>query len=148
MHIRFAHLCDYALIANDQKLSVLGIFSVFRVADLPATLPRASLAFEIELNHAETNQPIAFRIDLVDADGHKLLTADGEIVVEGPPKIGKRPRFAQIMNFNNLRFERAGAHEFNFWLGGSLKHQLPFQVHVLAQKPPPIAGKEPPPLPG
>lgn len=147
MDVRFAHLCDYALISNDGKLSVLGIFSAIRVRDLPAQHPRASLAFEIELNHAEVGKSIRLRIELTDADGRKLFTANADLVVEGQAKLGENPRFSQIMTLNNMRFEQSGAHVFNFWLGDSLKHQLTFEVQVMAQQPPQITGREPPQLP-
>ncbi|CAN5267438.1 hypothetical protein BH23GEM2_BH23GEM2_14810 [soil metagenome] len=147
MEVRFAHLCDYALVSKEGKLSVLGIFSNIVVRNLPATHPSAYLAFELEFNHAEMNQPVPLRIELVDADGAKLLRLEAEVVAEGPQQIGARPRLAQILTLNQLTFRKSGSYEFNFFISEALKHQLPFSVNVIAgDSTLEIGGQDPPPV--
>ena len=46
MKVNFAHLCDYAMIA-DGKLGVIGIFSIINVPQLPHTHTQMYVAFEL-----------------------------------------------------------------------------------------------------
>lgn len=128
MRVVFAHLCDYALISNNGKLSVLGIFGRLSPPKLPFVLPQCYLAFEIELNYAEANREFELEIHLVDADGHKLLNIDARLNVRGQGKPGDRPRLGQAIALHNVPFERPGIHNWNIFLNKSLATQLELMV--------------------
>jgi hypothetical protein len=145
VQINFAHLCDYALVSKDGKLSVIGIFSGIVVRDLPATHPRSFLAFEIELKPAEVNRPVKVRIDCVNADGGQLFSAALEMKIEGPGRIRDRPRFSQVVGIDNLHFVQSGDYNFNFWLNENLAFELAFEVKVAAPPAaPPVQVSSPP----
>ena len=145
MQINYAHLCDYALLSKDGKLSILGIFDRIQPAQLPFALPQSFLAFEIELNYAEVGKEFEAKIECVDADGNPLFGAQSKIQVNPAsgkrPKVGDNPRLPQVIGLTNLVVNRVGEHNINFWLQGKLSHQLRFEVVRAEQTPPP-------PLPG
>lgn len=128
MKVRYAHLCDYAVISREGKLSVMGIFNRINSKQLPAVHPNACLAFEIELNHAEVNREIALKIEVVDADGSRLASIDGAITVSGARKIGTRPRVPQIIRFSQMQFPAEGPYNVNIWLNERLEYQLDLAV--------------------
>lgn len=131
MQITFAHLCDYASVSLDGKLSVMGIFSQINGQQIPLTHPQAYLAFQIDLNYAEIGRPLEIEIQIVDQDGKSLFGAKGSAAFQpgGPaPKPGKNGQIGQIIAFNNLTFASAGTYDINVFLNGNLSKQLSFEV--------------------
>lgn len=146
MKVNFAHLCDYALLSVDGKLSALGIFTRISTAQIPAFHPRAFLVFEIEMHYSELGKPFDVRVDCVDSDGNPILQARTTIQTQGKAKPGDRPLVPQILQMPPIQFNRAGAHEINVFLGSdtSPKASVQFEVFVTETPPaPPIQGKPP-----
>ncbi len=143
MKIQFAHLCDYATVSQEGKLSILGIFTNINVRTFPATHPQMYLAFDLEMRTVEASRPMALEIHLVDADGEKLFEMKGRgqfKVAEGATdKPGATMRISQIMAMSGITFKRPGAHEINIFLNDSLAYTVSFQITRL--KPPTPAGQ-------
>jgi len=132
MQINFAHLCDYATISRENKLSVLGIFSVINVQQIPYVHSQAYLAFEVELNYAEMGRPFTIELKCVDADGNSVFEVKGQAIAapkSGPPKPGERPRIAQALGIQNIALNRTGAYDINIFLNGKLEKQISFEVN-------------------
>lgn len=134
MEISFAHLCDYATISREGKLSAMGIFSRINAASFPYAHPQAFLAFEILLNWAEVGKEFPIRVDLVDADGTSVFRAEARLTAHGTAKPGERPRIPQVLGIGGMKFERGGTYVINFWLDDKLERQLEFAVEK-AQRP-------------
>ena len=130
MKIKYAHLCDYAMVSREGKLSVLGIFTRITSARLPWVHPQAYIAFEIELNYAEVGKEFSVKIELVNADGGRIFGAEAQIMAQGSAKIGQNPGIPQVIGIGGMRFENEGPYNINFWLNGKLEHQLEFTVEV------------------
>jgi hypothetical protein len=130
VQINFAHLCDYASVSREGKLSVLGIFSQINGAHAPLVHPQAFLAFELAINYAEVGKPITIDIQIVDADGTKILGArvNGAIHAGTPVKPGDAPQIGQILAIHNLTFPRFGTYNVNFFLNERFAKQLEFRV--------------------
>lgn len=146
MDVRFAHLCDYASISREGKLSVMGIFSNINVGELPARHPFMCLAFELELSYAEFGRKHTVEIKGVDADGgNQFLTMKGEMVINAPeqPRRGERPRIGQIMQLHNMQFKRTGAHDIHIFVNGDLKQTVTF---LITRRERPTRAPETPPL--
>jgi hypothetical protein len=140
MQITFAHLCDYALVSREGKLSVMGIFSQINGAKLPLVHPQAYLAFELAIGYAEVGKPITIDIQIVDADGSKILGArvNGAIHAGTAAKPGESPQIGQILAIQNLTFPKFGTYNVNFFLNERFAKQVEFRV---VQSPPsPAAG--------
>lgn len=150
MKITFAHLCDYAMLSREGKLSVMGIFSGIRPGQLPYVHPQAYLAFEIELSYAEVNRPVSVELQCIDADGNKSFQATSQLTFKskaGPPKPGDKPKLGQVLGIQNLQFTRACRYDINIFLNGNLSHQIEFEIQAPPQIPPGIVGGTPPALP-
>lgn len=131
MQISFAHLCDHALIDQQNKLSIIGVFGVITTQNVPTLHAGSYLAFEIQLNPAELNRRFPLRIELVDEDGAKLMEANANIEVGGTAKLGETPRVPQVLPLPPIKFEREGPHSFNFWLNDIHSKHIDFEVRTV-----------------
>ncbi len=127
MEITQALLADYANIAEGGKLNVLGIFSNIYATNFPANHPQMRLIFMWEAHHVECGKTKQIEIELCDADGKKIFSIGGEFKIpEG--KSGKSIYGNQIVELNNVRFEKAGEYVFNIIINGEHKTEAPFEV--------------------
>jgi hypothetical protein len=148
VRVTFAHICDYAMVAQDGKLSVLGIFGAIAAKSVPVQHPSLFLAFEVELNYAEAKKGGALRIEMVDEDGKPMVQVKAELKYEGLTKIGNNPRIGQVVGLQQLQFARFGPYNVNFFCNDELNLQMAFEVAPLPQ--PPLPPQSPPqhPFPG
>ncbi|MFS8083655.1 MAG: DUF6941 family protein [Ginsengibacter sp.] len=146
MKINFAHVCDYAQLSVDGKLSVSGIFSQITAAAFPTQHPLLFLAFEIGLSPAELNRTFPMRIECTDADGQSIARIDTSLGIGGSARSGDRPAVPQVVQYANLVFKKDGEFSFNIWLEGRLEHQ---SVVTLKSVPPGgvVQGHQPPTAP-
>lgn len=84
MHVDFAVLADYALIDQQGKLSVLGIFQHVWVAQFPAVHPRTHLVLRVRGRRTEIGEH-RIRIRFVDASGRELIGGEGTVQFGEPP---------------------------------------------------------------
>ena len=84
MHVDFAVLADYALIDQQGKLSVLGIFQHVWVASFPAVHPRTHLVLRVRGRRTEIGEH-RIRIRFVDDDGKELMGGEGTVQFGEPP---------------------------------------------------------------
>ena len=79
MQVDFAVLADYALIDQQGKLSVLGIFQHVWVAGFPATHPRTHLVLRVKGRRTEIGNHV-MRIRFLDEQGRELMGGVREVV--------------------------------------------------------------------
>ncbi len=84
MHVDFAVLADYALIDQQGKLSVLGIFQHVWVASFPAVHPRTHLVLRVRGRRTEIGEH-RIRIRFVDDEGKELMGGEGTVQFGEPP---------------------------------------------------------------
>jgi hypothetical protein len=84
MHVDFAVLADYALIDQQGKLSVLGIFQHVWVASFPAVHPRTHLVLRVRGRRTEIGEH-RIRIRFVDDNGQELMGGEGTVQFGEPP---------------------------------------------------------------
>lgn len=82
--VDFAVLADYALIDQQGKLSVLGIFQHVWVASFPAVHPRTHLVLRVKGRRTEIGEH-SLRIRFVDEEGKELMGGDGTVQFGEPP---------------------------------------------------------------
>lgn len=115
-----AALCDHALVGQDQKLSMLGIFRNISVSGLPAQHPRMYLVAVLGL----------------DAGGHevvvRLIRPDGSAGMPEAPHLSVHAVPGQdvnvIVELNNLNFANYGAHRFDLEVDGAPIGSLPVTI--------------------
>lgn len=84
MRIDFAVACDYAVIDQFGKLSVLGMFQHIWVGQFPAVHPRLHLVLRLKGKRTEVGNH-AVRIRLYDDQHNEVIRGDGTVTFAEPP---------------------------------------------------------------
>lgn len=126
MKVDFAVACDYALIDQYGKLSVLGIFQHIWVAQFPAVHPRLHLVLRLRGTRTEVGDHVV-AIRLVDDEGHEVLSGNGTVTFNEPPAGVLDIEAGTVLSFD-VPFERAGRHLFEITVDGALETTLPITV--------------------
>jgi hypothetical protein len=84
VHVDFAVLADYALIDQQGKLSVLGIFQHVWVANFPAVHPRTHLVLRVKGRRTEIGEH-RIQIRFVDDQDQELMGGEGTVQFGEPP---------------------------------------------------------------
>ena len=118
--IRLAALCDHALVGQDGKVSLLGIFRNISVSGLPAQHPRMFLVAILDL--AVGSHSVVVR----------LMRPDGQQAMPNPPEISVHATAGQdvnvIVELNNMNFTTYGTHRFQLSVDGDAIGDLPVQI--------------------
>jgi hypothetical protein len=138
--VSLAVACDYALIDQHGKLSVLGIFERIWVERFPAVHPRLHLVLRLKGRRTELGgHPIVIR--LVDDDGREVLRGDGAVQIGEPPAGVLEVEAGAVLAFD-VPLERAGVYTFEITVDGALEATVPItvtQVNAPAAQAPPAA---------
>ncbi len=133
--------CDYAIIDQHGKLSVLGMFERIWVERFPAVHPRLHLVLRLKGRRTEIGQhPIVIR--LVDEGGREVLRGDGAVQIGEPPAGILEVEAGAVLAFD-VPLERPGVYTFEITVDGGLEATVPItvsQVPAPAAPTPPTAG--------
>lgn len=110
--IRLAVLCDHAMVGQDGKVSVLGIFRSISVSDLPAQHPRMFLVAVLGLAAGPHTVIVRPR----DPEGRPAMQRAPEMNVHSS---GPGPDVNVIVELNNMSFSAYGDHFFDLEIDGS-----------------------------
>jgi hypothetical protein len=133
-----AVVCDYALIDQHGKISVLGIFERIWVERFPAVHPRLHLVLRLKGRRTEIGEhPIVIR--LVDEGGREVLRGDGAVQIGEPPAGVLEVEAGAVLAFD-VPLERPGTYTFEIAVDGSLEATVPITV---SQIPAPAAPAQP-----
>lgn len=130
MRVPYVHICDYASISREGKLSAMGIFDQIFVPSMPAMHPLLYLAFAIELVPSELGSPFKIRIQLADADGKVMMMSEGNVRFDGEPHGHQTLRVPQIFGMGGIPFSVPSQYSFDIFINGDLKAQAPFRVAI------------------
>jgi hypothetical protein len=124
--VRLALVCDYALKSQDDKLSVLGIFSQINVQDIPASSPPFFVVVSIAMDIG--NHEV--RIGVLNPIGGSAIpeTPQFEVDVEQPGATTD-----VLLQFNSLPLERAGIYQIQVFVDGVMIHSVPLHVQSMSQ---------------
>jgi hypothetical protein len=136
--VSLAVACDYALIDQHGKLSVLGIFERIWVADFPAVHPRLHLVLRLKGRRTEIGEHTIV-IRLVDDGGREVLRGDGSVQIGEPPAGVLEVEAGAVLSFD-VPLERPGTYTFEIAVDGSLEATVPITV---SQIPAPAAPAPP-----
>jgi len=132
--------CDYALIDQHGKLSVLGIFERIWVERFPAVHPRLHLVLRLKGRRTEIGgHPIVIR--LVNDAGREILRGDGAVQIGEPPAGVLEVEAGAVLAFD-VPLERPGVYSFEITVDGTLQATVPISV---TQAPVPASPTPPPP---
>lgn len=118
--IKLAALCDHALVGQDGKVSLMGIFRNISVSGLPAQHPRMFLVAILGLEVGPHSVVV------------KLLRPDGQQAMPNPPEISVHAAAGQdvnvIVELNNMSFTTYGMHKFQLTVDGNAIGDLPVTI--------------------
>ncbi|MDP9265214.1 MAG: hypothetical protein M3O91_03715 [Chloroflexota bacterium] len=130
--LRLAALCDHALVAQDGKVSLLGIFRNISVSGLPAQHPRMFLVAILGLEPGSHRVVVQLR----RPDGAEAMANAPEISVHALPEQDVNV----IVELNNVNFGSFGMHHFELAVDGELAGRLP--VSIVQMQPPTQPGRQ------
>ena len=130
MNIDFAVVCDYAIVDQYGKLSVLGMFQHIWVAQFPAVHPRLHLVLRLKGRRTEIGEH-AVRIRLTDEGGNEVLKGDGTVTFSEPPAGVVEIEAGCVLVFD-VPFRQAGRYRFEIAVDDDERTEVPI---VVAQRP-------------
>jgi len=125
--IKIAALCDHAIVGQDGKLSMLGIFRNISVSQLPAQHPRMYLVAVLGLEPGQHTVVVR----LIKPDGGAAMAEDPRIQVHSVP--GQDVNV--IVELNNLGFTSYGMHRFDLDVDGSTVGSLQVAISPISSAP-------------
>jgi hypothetical protein len=135
VNIDFAVVCDYALVDQYGKLSVLGIFQHIWVQQFPAVHPRLHLVIRLKGRRTEVGEH-SIRIRLVDDEGAELLNGNGTVTFNEPAAGVVEIEAGTVLAFD-VPFQRAGRHRFEITVDDAVNAVVPITVAQSPQGGPP-----------
>jgi hypothetical protein len=138
MKIDFALVCDYALIDQYGKLSVLGIFQHIWVAQFPTVHPRLHLVVRLKGKRTEVGQHHIL-IRLQDEENVQILNGEGTVTFNEPPAGVTEIEAGTVLAFD-IPFRKPGRYQFEISIDGQVETTVPITV---SQAPAPGASSGP-----
>ena len=126
-------LADYALIDQQGKLSVLGIFQHVWVGQFPAVHTRTHLVLRVRGRRTEIGIH-AMRIRFVDDAGTELLGGEGTVQFGEPPAGVVDVEAGAVLVFD-VPLPRPGAYAFEIALDGGATTRVPLTVALASVAP-------------
>ena len=135
--LNFIHLCDEALFSQDGKLSLIGIFEIINVINLPSSLSRASLVFNMNVLNKNLNK--------VDLDITIRNSDSGEETFKLPtltPSFTRNPKgdsndgevkLGIALKLENILFKKTGKYAIDLKANSMAVGSLNFHVKLLPQ---------------
>lgn len=136
MQVKFALLADYAIIARDNKISLLGIFDQINLPQIPGAMPTPMyLAVSVEGEASEIGNSFNLELLLWDPDGNQVFASETEFTF-ADPQPSPRPTHNTLIGLHGLRFTQAGDHSLIVRVNGEERRRVPIRVNQI-QPPPP-----------
>ncbi len=132
MKVDLALACDYAIIDQFGKLSVLGIFEHIWVQEFPVVHPRLHLVMRLKGRRTEIGDHDV-KIRLVDENGEEIISGDGTVTFSEPPAGVLEIEAGTVLLFD-VPFEHAGKYTFEIAIDDSVEASVPITVDI-APKP-------------
>lgn len=123
MNLDFAVLADYALIDQQGKLSIIGIFQHVWVSAFPTVNARTHLVLRVKGRRTEIGSH-SIRIRFVDDAGQELLGGEGTVQF-GEPVAGVTELEAGAVLVFDIPLPRAGQYAFEISLDGQISTRVP-----------------------
>lgn len=126
MQIDFAVCCDYAVIDQFGKLSVLGIFQHIWVGNFPAVHPRLHLVLRLKGRRTELGEH-KVRIQLLNEEDREIMNGDGTVTFNEPPAGVLEIEAGAVLVFD-VPFENAGRYRFEITIDDEIQTVVPLTV--------------------
>ena len=132
MELDFAFLADAADVPMPTgKLFVLGgAFDTIYVPGFPATHPTLAVVVRLLLSPNDLDRKHTLEILLLDADGHTIASASGDLTVPKAPEspAGWKQSVILPLRFFSIPFKEAGHYSIEILCDGKLLKAIPLRV--------------------
>ena len=135
MNVDLALVCDYALIDQYGKLSVMGIFEHIWVQHFPVVHPRLHLVMRLKGRRTEIGEH-KVGIRLVDEDDKEIINGDGTVTFSEPPAGVLDIEAGTVLVFD-VPFEHEGSYRFQIAVDGDELATVALTVGVAPDPPDP-----------
>jgi hypothetical protein len=119
-------LCDYALTAQDGKISAVGIFSQINVGTLPAVHGRLFIVAVLEAESGEHE----LTLQVVSPKGAGILERPPQLRIDVPANATSANIVADL---KGMRIEELGRHRIELRAGDRLLGSAPFTINLVMQ---------------
>lgn len=133
MKIDFAVVCDYALIDQHGKISVLGIFQHIWVSKFPTIHPRMHLVMRLKGTRTEVGEH-QVQIRVTNEDREDIIRGEGKVTFSEPPA-GVLEIEAGAVLALDVPFAKAGRYQFEIQVDEELKTVVPITVTLRPKSP-------------
>ncbi len=134
MEVSLAVIADYANLAQDGKLNIMGIFQEVNPPVLPFPLPQMYLVVSFVAGPAEFDTTKDIKIALLDNDGNEMLALEGQAHVSRPRRPGSRAYMNQLIGLSGITFERSGDYAFAILIGGETRATVSLHINEPTQE--------------
>lgn len=130
MDLDFAFLADAADVSMGKLFVLGGAFDTIYVSNLPAMHPVLAVVLRLLLGPYDLDRKHQLEILLVDADGHHIASAQGELVVPKSPDspAGWKQAVILPLRFFNIPFQQAGHYSIEILMNGNIAKAIPLRV--------------------
>jgi hypothetical protein len=122
-------LCDYALTAQDGKISAIGVFSQINIGRLPATHGRCFIVAILEADPG----PHELALQVVSPTGKATLQNAPRLRIQVPPNATTANIVADL---KGMKLEEIGRYRIEIRAGDRLLGSAPFTVNLVLRQPP------------
>ena len=122
-------LCDYALTAQDGKISAIGVFSQINVGRLPATHGRCFIVAILEASPG----PHELSLQVLSPSGKPTLQQAPRLRIEVPANATTANIVADL---KGMKIEELGRHRIEVSTGGTSLGSAPFNVNLVMRQQP------------
>ena len=122
-------LCDYALTAQDGKISAVGVFSQINVQRLPASHGRCFIVAILEA--APGPHELTFQV--ISPSGRATLQQAPRLRIEVPPNASTANIVAEL---KGMRLEEIGRYRIEVRAGDRLLGSSPFTANLIMRQTP------------
>lgn len=136
MNLNLAAICDHAMVDQQGKLSLIGIFQNVWVAQFPAVHARLHLVLRLQGTRKEIGEH-SIEINFSDPEGESLIKGGGAVIFKEPPTGVLDIEASAILTFD-LPLPREGRYQFTIKIDDDLETVLP--LTAMKQSTPHIEG--------
>lgn len=122
-------LCDYALTAQDGKISAIGVFSQINVQRLPAAHGRCFIVAILEA----TPGPHEMTFQVISPSGRPTLQQAPRLRIDVPPNATTANIVAEV---KGMRLEEIGRYRIELRAGDRLLGSSPFVANLILRQQP------------
>jgi hypothetical protein len=126
MNIDFAVVCDYALVDQFGKLSVIGLFQHIWVQKFPTVHPRLHLVIRLKGSRTEVGQHDV-RIRLLNEEDQEILSGDGKVNFPEPAAGVLEVQAGAVLAFD-VPFQKPGQYRFEINVDADVQTSVPIAV--------------------